>query len=63
MNPTPEISVENLYIREFDLKRIDSQFKNDEKGKEKRIWKIQLNKELSELKNLFEKFEYLELFE
>jgi len=63
MNPTPEISVENLYIREFDLKRIDSQFENDEEGKEKRIWKIQLNKELSDLKNLFEKFEYLELFE
>jgi len=63
MNPTPEISVENLYIREIDLKRIDSQFENDEEGKEKRIWKIQLNKELSELKNLFEKFEYLELFE
>ena len=62
-NSLPEISVENLYIREFDLKRIDSQFENDEEGKEKRIWKIQLNKELSELKNLFEKFEYLELFE
>jgi len=63
MNPTPEISFENLYIREFDLKRIDSQFEIDGEGKEKRIWKIQLNKELSELKNLFEKFEYLELFE
>ena len=63
MNPTPKISIENLYIREIDLKRIDSQFENDEEGKEKRIWKIQLNKELSELKNLFEKFEYLELFE
>ena len=63
MNPTPEILVENLYIREIDLKRIDSQFEKDEEGKEKRIWKIQLNKELSELKNLFEKFEYLELFE
>ena len=62
-NSLPEISVENLYIREFDLKRIDSQFENDEEGKEKRIWKIQLNKELSELKNLLEKFEYLELFE
>jgi len=59
----PEISVENLYFQEFDLKRIDSQFETDEEGKEKRIWKIQLNKELSELKNLFEKFEYLELFE
>ena len=63
MNPTPEISVENLYIREFDLKRIDSQFENDEEGKEKRIWKIQLNKELSELKNLFEKLVFYELFE
>ena len=63
MNPTPEISVENLHIREFDLKKIDSQFETDEEGKEKRIWKIQLNKELSELKNLFEKLEYLELFE
>ena len=62
-NSLPEISVENLYIREFDLKRIDSQFENDKEGKEKRIWKIQLNKELSDLKNLFEKFEYLELFE
>lgn len=62
-NSLPEISVENLYIREFDLKRIDSQFENDEEGKEKRIWKIQLNKDLSDLKNLFEKFEYLELFE
>jgi len=63
MNPTPKISYDNLYIQEIDLKRIDSQFKTDEEGKEKRIWKIQLNKELSELKNLFEKFEYLELFE
>ncbi len=63
MNPTPEISVENLYIREIDLKRIDSQFENDEEGKEKRIWKIQLNKELSELKNLFEKLVFYELFE
>ena len=63
MNPTPEISVENLYIREIDLKRIDSQFENDEEGKEKRIWKIQLNKELSDLKNLFEKLVFYELFE
>ena len=62
-NSLPEISVENLYIREFDLKRIDSQFENDEEGKEKRIWKIQLNKELSELKNLFEKLVFYELFE
>ena len=62
-NFLPEITVENLYIREFDLKRIDSQFENNKEGKEKRIWKIQLNKELSDLKNLFEKFEYLELFE
>ena len=62
-NFLPEITVENLYIREFDLKRIDSQFEIDGEGKEKRIWKIQLNKELSDLKNLFEKFEYLELFE
>ena len=62
-NFLPEITVENLYIREFDLKRIDSQFEIDGEGKEKRIWKIQLNKDLSDLKNLFEKFEYLELFE
>ena len=63
MNPTPEISVENHHIREFDLKRIDSQFETDEEGKENRIWKIQLNKELSELKNLFEKLEFFGLFE
>ena len=63
MNPTPKISIENLYIREIDLKRIDSQFENDEEGKEKRIWKIQLNKELSDLKNLFEKLVFYELFE
>ena len=62
-NFLPEITVENLYIREFDLKRIDSQFENDEEGKEKRIWKIQLNKELSDLKNLFEKLVFYELFE
>jgi len=59
----PEISVENLYIREFDLKSIDSQFEIDGEGKENQIWKIQLNKELFELKNLFEKLVHYKLFE
>ena len=62
-NSSPILTLEKIYIQEFDLKKIDSQFETDEEGNEKRIWKIQLNKELSELKNLFEKFEYLELFE
>ena len=62
-NSSPILTLEKIYIQEFDLKKIDSQFETDEEGNEKRIWKIQLNKELSELKNLFKKLEYFELFE
>ena len=59
----PKISIENLFLRDFDLKRINSQFEIDEKGNELRIWKIQLNIELSDLKNLFSDFEYRGFFE
>ena len=58
----PKISIENLFLRDLDLRRIDSQFEINEEGKEKRIWKIQLNKELYELKNLFKELEWYELF-
>ena len=34
INPSPKISYDNLYIRDLDLRRIDSQFEIDKEGKE-----------------------------
>ena len=38
-NPPPQITLENLFIRDLDLRRVNSQFTQDEEGKEVRIWR------------------------
>ena len=62
-NPPPQITLENLFIRDLDLRRVNSQFTQDEEGKEVRIWKIPINVDMEKFKSLFEEFEFYELLE